>query len=334
MSNSKQAGGSVVAGTGFCVPERIVTNKYFESYLETSDDWIRERTGIVERRWVADNVGVSALAEPAARDAIERSGLSSDDIDGIVFATSTPDFAFPSSACVLQQRLGIPAGATAFDINAVCSGFVYAFSVADSLIRSGQCKNVVVVGADVFSNILNPNDRGTVVLFGDGAGAIVLTANDPKSDSGIYGHILGADGNHGDILCTPIGSAAPVSAESIAADAHYLKMSGREVFKLAVRKLGDINKDIVEKFGFSPDDISLFVSHQANKRILTATADRLGIDYDRVPMNLDKYGNTSAATIPILLAELDQQERLVRGELIALSAFGAGVTWGASLVRW
>jgi len=337
MTDSKAISGSVVVGTGFCVPEKVVDNHHFASYLETSDEWIKERTGIVERRWVEPGTGVSELAEPAARKALENAGIKPSEVEAIVFATSTPDFTFPSSACVLQQRLGVPSGATAFDVNAVCSGFVYAFSVADSLVKSGQVKNAVVVGADVFSSILNPNDRGTVVLFGDGAGVVVIKSREEVAGSeqrGIYGHILGADGTHGDILCTPVGSAAPASAESIATDAHYLRMAGREVFKLAVRRLGDINKEILEKYNFSAEEVSMFASHQANERILTATADRLKISHDKFPMNLSKFGNTSAATIPILLAELDERNAIAQGDLVALSAFGAGVTWGASLLRW
>lgn len=325
---------SKVLGTGMNVPTKVITNDYFASYLDTSDEWIRDRTGIVERRWVEKGVGASELAAPAASQAIKNAGLSVNDIQAIVFATATPDYAYPSSACVLQKRLSIPNTALAFDVNAVCSGFVYALTTADSLIARGLVKNVLVIGADIFSSSINPNDRTTCVLFGDGAGAVVLGAVEGESQSGIYGSILGADGNYGDILCAKIGTAAPVSKESLESDSHYLQMQGKEVFKLAVRKLGDINSEIIEKFGFKANDVDYFVSHQANKRILTATAERLGVSLDRVPINLEKYGNTSAASIPIVLAEFEQNGTIKKGNLIALSAFGAGVTWGAALLRW
>ena len=316
------------------VPKRVVTNDHFASYLETSDQWIRERTGIVERRWVEKGVGASELAFPAAEKAIKNSGLNNEDIDAIVFATATPDYAFPSSACLLQSKLSITKTCFSFDVNAVCSGFVYAIATADSLIARGLAKNALVVGCDIFSSCIDHNDRGTAVLFGDGAGAVVLSATEKDSESGIYGSILGSDGDYGDILCAKIGSANPVSKESVDSDAHYLKMNGREVFKMAVRKLGQLNKDIIEKYGFSAEEVQHFVSHQANKRILEATADRVGISLDKMPINLDKYGNTSAASIPIVLAEFEESGAIKSGDLVALSAFGAGLTWGATLIRW
>ncbi len=325
---------SKVIGTGMNVPDKVITNEHFASYLETSDEWIRERTGIVERRWVEKGVGASELALPAAKKAISNAGLKAEDIDAIVFATATPDYAFPSSACLLQSKLGIKKSCFSYDVNAVCSGFVYAISTADSLIARGTAKNALVIGCDIFSSCINHNDRGTAVLFGDGAGAVVLTATDTDSTSGIYGSILGSDGDYGDILCAKIGSASPVSKDLIEQDAHYLKMNGREVFKLAVRRLGKINKDIIAKFDFSAEEVNHFVSHQANKRILESTADRVGVSLDKMPINLDKYGNTSAASIPIVLAEFEENGTIKSGDLVALSAFGAGLTWGATLIRW
>ncbi len=339
---------SRITGTGFSVPDRVVTNAHFESYLDTSDTWIRERTGIVERRWVGPEESASSLAEPAARTAIERAGLQAADIDGIIVATVTPDYAFPSTACMLQQRLGID-DALAFDVNAVCSGFVYALSTADAYIRAGMCRNVLVVGVDLYSRIINPNDRGTCILFGDGAGAVVLSAVAPEEQfahgdtlirgsvqttAGIYSNLLGADGKHSSILCVPCGTANQPTAESMATDAHYLTMEGREVFKLAVRKLGEISLEMLERFDLPSEAVRYFISHQANERILLSMAKHIKVDAARIPMNLDRYGNTSAATIPILLAELDQDGKIDSGDLLMLNAFGGGVTWGAILLRW
>lgn len=339
---------SRITGTGFSVPERVVSNEHFESYLDTNDAWIRERTGIAERRWAGPEESASSLAEPAARMAIERAGLKAEDIDGIIVATVTPDYAFPSTACLLQKRLAV-GEALAFDVNAVCSGFVYALTTADSYIRSGICRNIVVVGVDLYSRIINPNDRGTCILFGDGAGAVVLSAvstegdfrrgdtlvrGDIQTTPGIYSSLLGADGNYEHVLCVPNGTANQPTAESMMTDAHYLTMEGREVFKLAVRKLGDISTEILERFGLPPDSVDYFVSHQANKRILLSMAKHMKVDEKRIPMNLDRYGNTSAATIPLLLAELDQEGKINSGDLLMLNAFGGGVTWGAILLRW
>ena len=339
---------SRIVGSGMHVPERVITNDYFASYLETNDEWIRDRTGIVERRWVEGTVGASELAEPAAREAIKNAGLAASDIDGIVFATVTPDYAFPSSACFLQARLGISSG-LAFDINAVCSGFIYALVAADSLIAKGLCRNVLVVGSDVYSTIINPNDRRTCILFGDGAGAVVLQACPATSGgtaqgigmdgsgetlSGIYASCLGADGTHTDILKVPRGSAAPLTPEVLAGDSHYLSMEGREVFKLAVRRLAEVNETIVRENGFDISQVDWFVSHQANKRILSAMARSVGVPEEKVLMNVERYGNTSAASVPILLAEAEREGIIKKGDLLVLSAFGGGVTWGSVLVRW
>jgi 3-oxoacyl-[acyl-carrier-protein] synthase-3 len=324
---------SVVKGTGFNVPEKIISNKEFEKYLETTDEWIQERTGIIERRWAEKNVSASDLAVPACVNALKKANIEISSIDAIICATVTPDNIFPSTACMIQKKLGC-SGALAFDVNAVCSGFVYALGVAHGLIQSGQCRNAIVVGSEIYSRILDMNDRGTCILFGDGAGAVVLAREDSDKQNGIIKSILGADGAHSEILCVPMGSAHNPTLESIERGDHFLKMQGREVFKLAVRKLAEINREVVESSGYQLSDVDLFVSHQANQRILASVGKDLGVPEEKVPLNLSKYGNTSAASIPILLAELEIEGRLKKGNLIALSAFGGGVTWGATLIRW
>jgi len=345
MSQLKQIRvASQVAGVGMFVPPKVIGNEHFATYLDTSDEWIRDRTGIEERRWVEAGVSVSELAEPAARKAIAQAGLTPDSIDGIIFATVTPDFLFPGAACVLQKRLGI-GGSFAFDLNAVCSGFVYALTTADSLIANGLCKTVLVVGADLFSGVVDKNDRSTAVLFGDGAGALVLTAassdanqpfvyGDISSLRGIYSALLKADGSLGEILCAGSGTARPMTAEGVANGDYYLRMTGREVFKQAVRSLADISESVVSKAGLTIDDVDYVVTHQANKRIIQAVGKQLNLPENKVLMNVSKYGNTSAASLPLLLAEATEQGTIKKGDLVLLSAFGGGLTWGAMLVRW
>lgn len=329
---------SEIRGAGFSVPSRVVTNAHFASYLDTSDEWIRDRTGIAERRWVAPGTGASELAEPAARDALRMAGLSSSDIDGIVFATVTPDYVFPSAACFLQRRLGV-GKCLAFDVNAVCTGFIYALVTADALIAKGLCQNVLVVGADIFSQLINPNDRTTCILFGDGAGAVVLSkkaasANDWRNESGVYASELHADGNLTDILCVPHGTAKPVTPEALAAGETFLSMAGREVFKHAVRSLVDVSQSVVAKAGFAITDIDFVISHQANKRILSAVGEHLKLAPEKMLSNVERYGNTSAASVPILLAESIQNGVIKKGNLLLLNAVGGGMTWGAVLVRY
>ena len=343
---------SRILGAGMNLPEQRILNSHFAAYLETSDEWIRDRTGIAERRWAAPEVGASELAAPACVQAIANSGLTVADIDGVVCATVTPDYTFPSTACFIQKRLGLRPG-IAFDVNAVCSGFLYALVTADALIARGLVRNVLVVGVDIYSTIIDKHDRGTCVLFGDGAGAVVLSATAPQGSAtngsagdphfvsgsgqtlrGLYSSLLGADGAYTDILCVPNGSAARPTPESAAAGSHYLKMAGKEVFKLAVRSLGDISLRLLAESGFKPEDVDHFVSHQANKRILLSMAKHLNIPEERILMNVEKYGNTSAASVPIVLAEFAANGTIKPGDLLLLSAFGGGVTWGACLVRW
>ncbi|NLF24544.1 MAG: ketoacyl-ACP synthase III, partial [Deltaproteobacteria bacterium] len=281
-----------------------------------------------------------------ARQAIKNAGLSPADIDGIVVGTVTPDYAFPSTACRLQHRLGIQ-GCLAFDVVAVCSGFLYAFTTADSLIASGQCRNVLVVGVDLFSTILDKNDRSTIMLFGDGAGAMVLTAASPEehygsrfvfgdgsSLRGVLATELGADGQYGDLLACKFGSAARLTPELISSGAHWMTMEGKEVFKHATRKLAAINISVCEKAGFSVDQVDYFVTHQANKRIVDSMTKQLGVSEQKVLSNIARYGNTSAASVPLLLCEAESEGTIKNGDLIAISAFGAGFTWGAALIRW
>jgi len=340
---------SQVAGVGMAVPDGVVTNEHFASYLDTTDQWIEERTGIKERRWASKDMSSSELAEPACRNALKNAGMTPDDIDGIVLATVTPDYIFPSTACFLQHRLGIKKG-FAFDVNAVCAGFIYALVTADLFIASGRCQNVLVVGTELYSRIIDPQDRNTCVLFGDGAGAVVLSKASEKEGSssedgqrlvgsassirGIYASELHSDGRFTDILNVPSGTAKPVTPESLERGEHFLHMNGREVFKLAVRSLVEVSESVLSQVGVSMDDIDYMVSHQANKRILTAVAKQLKLPEEKNLMNVQKYGNTSAASLPILLAESVENGTLKKGDLVLLSAVGGGMTWGAVLLRW
>lgn len=337
---------SCITGTGFAVPKRVVPNSHFETYLETNDQWIRERTGIAERRWVSEGETVSSLAAEACKQALEQAGLKATDIDGIIFATVTPDFVFPSAACVLQQRLGIP-GCLAFDVSAACSGFVYALELADSLVARGKCKNIIVAGGDIFSRLIDHKDRGTAILFGDGAGVAIVSAagkegefvsGSSESLRGVYTSELHADGAGGPLLYVPsvreaMGEATNLQ-EAVLKSECYLSMAGRDVFKLAVRALGEVSESVLAKAGISASDVDWFVSHQANQRILDAMAKHLGIADEKVLSNIASYGNTSAGTVPILLAESVANGTIKRGDLVMLSAFGGGLTWGAMLVRW
>lgn len=335
MSHRVVAKASRIAGWGHALPERVVTNEFFSSYLDTNDEWIQTRTGIRERRWAGPEESASSLAAPACVDAIERAGLKPADIDGIIVATVTPDYQFPSTACFLQNRLGCPPG-LAFDVNAVCSGFVYALATADALIRSGLATNVLVCGVDIYSRIIDVHDRRTCILFGDGAGAVVLTATNGEgeaSDAGLLRFELGADGAHTGILCVPRGTAREVNPDSLSRGEHFLSMEGREVFRLAVRKLIEVSESVLKHSGYSAGDVDFIISHQANKRILDSMAKAMGIADSKVLANVERVGNTSAASIPILLSESFEAGVLSAGKLVLLSAFGGGVTWGAGLIR-
>lgn len=340
MTNAAQgtSPASYVSGWGKYAPENIVTNAHFESYLDTSDQWIRERTGIEERRWAEPNTPASDLAAKACKEALDRAGLAVEDIDGVIVATVSADYAFPSTACRTQAKLGIKHG-FAFDVNAACTGFVYAMSIADSMIRAGHANHLLVVGSEVFSGALDQNDRNTCILFGDGAGAVVLSATSKLSGNqtegrGVIASLIRADGEQGEILRGGFGSALNVSAEKAQAGEHFLYMEGREVFKFAVRSLAEVSRALLEKTGTKLEDVSYVLSHQANQRILDGLSKQLGLSSDKVLSNVAKYGNTSAATVPILLCEAINAGTIQHGDLLLLNAVGGGLTWGAMLLRF
>jgi 3-oxoacyl-[acyl-carrier-protein] synthase-3 len=316
---------SRIVGTGSYLPEKILTNRDLESMVETSDEWIFSRTGIRERRIAAEDETASDLALAASRHALAAAGLRPGDIDLIVLATSTPDMVFPSSACLLQKKLGIRHGA-AFDVQAVCSGFVYALATADQFIRSSMHKRALVVGAEVFSRILDWKDRATCVLFGDGAGAVVLEA---AEEPGILSSHLHSDGAYADILSTP----GHVSGGRVLGDP-TLKMDGGAVFKLAVRVLEEVAREALDANGLCVADVDWLVAHQANVRILTHTAKKLGIAPGKCVVTVDRHANTSAASIPLALDEAVRDGRIRPGQLVLLEGVGGGFTWGSVLVRW
>ena len=319
-----------ITGTGSYLPPRRLTNndlaaELAQRGLETSDEWIVERTGIRARHFAAPDVASSDLALEASRKAIEAAGLAAQDIDLIIVATSTPDMVFPSTAAILQNKLGITNGCPAFDVQAVCSGFVYALTVADSMIQSGAAKRVLVVGSEVFSRILDFNDRTTCVLFGDGAGAVVLEASD---EPGILATELHADGSHVGILCVP----GHVSGGNVLGDP-VLKMDGQAVFKLAVSVLDKAARSALEKAGLTDADIDWLIPHQANIRIMQSTARKLKLSMDKVVVTVDQHGNTSAASIPLALDHGVRNGRVKKGQTVLLEGVGGGFTWGAVLVK-
>ena len=320
---------SVVVGCGHHLPENVVTNADLAKRVDTSDEWIVERTGIRERRIAAEGETTSQLAIKAARAAIADAGLEPGDIDLIVLATATPDYTFPSTATQVQAALGITHGA-AFDVQAVCSGFVYALATADNFLKAGSHKRALVIGAETFSRILDWQDRTTCVLFGDGAGALVLEARDGEgtiADSGILSTHLRSDGRYFDKLYVDGGPSATMTTG-------HLRMEGKEVFRHAVTNLADIIEEAFRATGLTADDIAWFVPHQANRRIIDATAKKLSIDPSRVVITVEKHGNTSAASIPLALATAYGDGRIKKGDLVLMEAMGGGFTWGSALVRW
>jgi 3-oxoacyl-[acyl-carrier-protein] synthase-3 len=317
-----------ITGTGSYLPENIVTNKDLEQTVDTSDQWIRERTGIEQRHIALPGQTTVDLAEQAARNAIDAAGIDANEIDLIVFATSTPDKVFPSSACILQARLGIH-GCPAFDIQAVCSGFVYALATADKFVKTGASKKVLVVGAEVFSRIINWEDRGTCVLFGDGAGAVILEASE---ETGILSTHIHADGQYEDLLHVPYGVAS--GFDQVKAGRAFVEMKGNEVFKVAVNTLGKIVDETLAANSMQKSDIDWLVPHQANLRIIAATARKLHMSMDQVVVTVNRHGNTSAASIPLALDTAVRDGRIKRNEVVLLEAFGGGFTWGSALFRF
>lgn len=321
-----------VLGTGHSYPEGILTNADLARIVETSDDWITTRTGIKQRRKAAPGEYTSLFAVRAARQAIERARLDPTDIDLLLCATVTPDQILPSTGCIVQAELGAN-NAAAMDIVAACSGFLYGVSLADSMIRTGQVRNAVVVGAEILTQYVDYTDRQTCVLFGDGAGAAVLGPVD--GNRGILASKIKSDGRFEEQLYSPGGGTRrKPTAETLAAGDHFFKMKGNELFKVAVRSMAEISREVIESAGVKSDEISLFIPHQANQRITEAVADRLNVDMSKVYSNIAVHGNTSSASIPIALDECVEAGRIKEGDLVLMASFGGGVTWGAVLMRW
>jgi 3-oxoacyl-[acyl-carrier-protein] synthase-3 len=338
--SGKQAFGSAralrrvkIAGLSTYVPPRVLTNDDLEKLVETSNEWILQRTGIKERHIVDPGVATSDLAKEAAIGAMRQAGIAPDDIGFIVVGTTTPDTIFPSTACVLQHKIGAH-NAWGFDLGAACSGFTYALTTGMQMVATGAHDYVLCVGADVMSSIIDYTDRATCVLFGDGAGAAVLApAEDGEPHIIDFAHEI--DGSGGPALCMPAGgSRMPATHETVDNRMHYVKQDGQAVFKFAVRKCEEICRRVLDRHGIDPHELDLFVSHQANRRIITAVAERLGLPDEKVIINLDMYGNTTAATIPLALADAIRQGRLKKGDLVLMASVGAGFTVGTVLMRW
>ncbi len=332
MIGSATSNGRVsITGIGSQAPERVMTNAELAQMVDTSDEWIMERTGIRERRVAAPDEAMSDLALPASLAALEQAGVKASELDLIVVATVTPDMFFPSTGAILADRLGAK-DAAAYDLSAGCTGFVYAVAQAHSMVASGLAHQALVVGGDVLSRIVDWEDRSTCVLFGDGAGAVVL---ERVTEGGFLGFELGADGSGGPQLYIPAGgSRQPASAESVAARQHYAKMNGREVFKFATRVLVDSAEKVLHECDVSVDDVDVYVPHQANVRIIEYARKKLGIPEDRTVVNVDRFGNTSSGSIPLALGDAESDGRLVPGEMVLMTGMGAGLTWGSALIEW
>jgi 3-oxoacyl-[acyl-carrier-protein] synthase III len=320
-----------ITGIGSHTPERVMTNVELSEMVDTSDEWIMERTGIRERRVAAPEEALSDLALPAAKAALEQAGLDTADIDLVIVATVTPDMLFPSTGAILADRLGAK-DAAAYDLSAGCTGFVYAVVQAHGMVAGGLARNALVIGGDVLSKVVDWTDRSTCVLFGDGAGAVVLERAD---QGGFLGFELGADGSGGPQLYMPAGgSRAPATAETVAAGQHFAKMNGREVFKFATRVLVDSAEKVLGECGVAVDDVDVYVPHQANVRIIEHARRKLGIPEEKTVVNVDRYGNTSSGSIPLALGDAESDGRLQPGELVLMTGMGAGLTWGSALIEW
>lgn len=321
-----------VAGTGSYVPEREVPNSYFEGILDTSDEWIVQRTGIRTRRLAAPEQATSDLSLVAAKRACEAAGIRPEDLDLIIVGTLTPDFQLPSTACLVQAGLGA-VNAGAFDVAAACTGFLTALHTGEAFVAAGRAKRVLVMGAETLSRYVDYTDRGSAIIFGDGAGAAILTPHDECGQGEIIRTHLGSDGTGYDFIHIPSGgSKHPPSEETVAARSHFIQMKGREVFRFAVSHMAEMISKMLE--GHDEDELSLIVPHQVNRRVIDAALDRLNMTDEKVMVNIQSYGNTSAATVPIALDEAIRQGRPEKGKLVVLVAFGAGLTWGGTLLRW
>ena len=325
-----------ISALGCYVPERVLTNQDLEKMVETTDEWILTRTGIAERHIAAPEVATSDLAVEAARRALQQRGIDAAELNAILVCTVTPDMFFPSTACLVQDRLGAK-GAWGFDLIAACSGFIYGLTTAAHLVGAGTHEKVLVVGSDTMSRIIDYTDRGTCILFGDGAGAMLVEPLEAHEDQrlGFLDFLGEIDGSGGDYLKMPAGgSRIPASVESVQKRLHYVHQDGQQVFKYAVRKMYDVCSQLLERNGFSAKDVAVLIPHQANRRIITATAERLGLACDKVIINIDRYGNTTAGTIPLATRDAIESGKLKKGDLVLFSVVGAGYTVGASLWRW
>jgi 3-oxoacyl-[acyl-carrier-protein] synthase-3 len=340
---------AVITGIGTHVPEKILTNEDLERMVDTSDEWIVTRTGIKERR-IAGDENASDLAEKAGKRALSDAGLALRDVDLLMLTTSSPEMIFPSTACLAQAKMGLTC--PAFDIMAACSGFVFGTAVADALIRAGAFRRILLVGTDAMSRLVDYSDRGTCILFGDGAGAVVLEAADDAAGGGtgavgtadaagaslpggVLASALFSDGTRVDALKVPAGgSAIPVSEESVRDRLHYIKMDGKEVYKFATKAVPEAVEAALAQAGLTLDDVDFVIPHQANQRIIDAAAERLGLPHEKMVSNISRYGNTSTASIPLALEELVREGRITPGMVVVLVGFGAGLTWGASVIRW
>jgi len=323
---------AAIGGLGVYLPAHVVSNRDFETRLETTDQWIVERTGIRERRWAGPGETVATMARGAAEQAMTRAGISAGQLDAIIVATATPDRILPSTACLLQALIGAERAA-AFDLSAACSGFIYGLTVAEGLICTGQATHVLVVGGEKLTSITDMTDRSTAILFGDGVGAVVVSRT--SGNRGLLSSFIKSDGRLAPLLNIPGGGAAdPISEKVVRERSHYMKMAGREVFKHAVLTMAEACDEALRRAGIQGQDIDLLVPHQANIRIIDATARHAGIPEEKVVVTVDRYGNTSAASIPMALADAEQRGRLTPGKVVLLVAFGAGLTWGSAVIRW
>lgn len=323
-----------ILGTGRAVPDRVLTNEDLERMMDTSDEWITTRTGIKRRRIAAPEEALTDLAVPAARQALEMAGVDGSEVDLVICGTVTPDMTFPAAATQIQDRIGAR-GAAAFDISAACTGFVYGLSIAQQFLENGGARTALIIGGEILSKFVDWTDRSTAVLFGDGAGAVVVRAEEDDDGRGVLGTVLHSDGCLGDLIYRPGGgSKHPPSKELDASNLNFIKMRGNETFRVAVRSMAEVSREMLAKAGLAAEDVRWFIPHQANRRIIDAVRERLEVPEERVYVNVQEYGNTSAASIPIALDELNRDGKLATGDVVLFTAFGSGLTWGAGAVRW